>query len=154
MAPETIMGGGYSFQVDFWSISICMYEFMLGCVPFADKSDDPMEIYFAIINNNLEFPSGIIHDKEFKHLMRKMLDKNPSNRLTNFYSIKSQPWFKDFNWDELINLNLKAPYLPHIPYSSNDFDEQYKPLFDNEKENFKTYIEYIEINNKDTPKFS
>ena len=160
MAPETIMGGGYSFQVDFWSISICMYEFMCGSVPFADKSDDPMEIYFAIINNNLEFPTGIINDKEFKHLMRKMLDKNPSNRLTNFYSIKSQPWFKDFNWDELINLNLKAPYLPVIPYSSNDFDGQYKPLFDYEKENLKNYIEHIGINNNNneidanTPKFN
>ena len=159
MAPETIMGGGYSFQVDFWSISICMYEFMCGEVPFGDKAEDPMEIYFAIINNNLEFPGEIIKDKEFKHLMRKLLDKNPAYRLTNFFSIKGQPWFKDFNWDELSNLNLKAPYLPNIPYTHNDFDEQYKPLFDNEKEKFKNYIDYIETNSKEyevnaTPKFS
>ena len=44
MAPETIMGGGYSFPVDFWSISICMYEFMCGGAPFGDKAEDPMEI--------------------------------------------------------------------------------------------------------------
>ena len=149
MAPETIMGGGYSFQVDFWSISICMYEFMCGGVPFGDKAEDPMEIYFAIINNNLEFPIEINNEKEFKHLMRKMLDKNPSCRLTNFYSIKTQPWFKDFNWDELTNLKLKPPYLPIIPYSPLDFDQQYKPLFDDEKEKFKNYLEYIEIHNKE-----
>ena len=149
MAPEIIMGDGYSFPVDFWSISICMYEFMCGGVPFGDKVEDPMEIYFAVINNNLEFPDEIINDKEFKHLMRKMLDKNPSYRLTNFYSIKTQPWFKGFHWDELINLNLKAPYLPQIPYPSLDFDQQYKPLFDTEKEKFQNYIEYMKINNKE-----
>ena len=159
MAPETIMGGGYSFQVDFWSISICMYEFMCGIVPFGDKAEEPMHIYYSIINDNLEFPEEIIKDKEFKHLMRKLLDKNPAYRLTNFYSIKTQNWFKDFNWDELINLNLKAPYIPNIPYSSNDFDEQFKPLFDNEKEKFKNYIEHLEISSKDheinsTPKFN
>ena len=156
MAPEAIMGNGYSFQVDFWSISICMFEFMCGIVPFADKSSDPMEIYFSIINDDLKFPDKIIKDNEFKHIMRKLLDKNPSYRLTNFYSIKGQTWFKDFNWDELTNLNLKAPYFPNLPYSSNDFDEEYKPLFDTEKTKFKSYIEYTEKNEKDkfTPKFN
>ena len=144
MAPEIIMGGGYSFQVDFWSISICMYEFMCGEVPFGEKEEDPMEIYFAIINNHLSFPNKFITiNKEFKHLMKKMLDKNPSNRLSNFHSIKTQPWFKDFNWDELTNLNLKAPYFPKISYSSFDFDEHCKPLFDNEKQKFKSYIHYL-----------
>ena len=150
MAPEIIMGGGYSFQVDFWSISICMFEFMCGEVPFGEKVEDPMEIYFEIINNQLTFPTKYITiDKEFKKLMKKMLDKNPSNRLSNFYSIKNHPWFKDFNWDELTNLNLKAPYLPIIPYSNYDFDEQCKPLFNIEKENFINYVDYIEENFKE-----
>ena len=150
MAPEIIMGGGYSFQVDFWSISICMYEFMCGEVPFGEKEEDPMEIYFAIINNQLSFPNKYISiDKEFKHLMKKMLDKNPSNRLSNFHSIKNHSWFKDFKWDELTNLNLKAPYLPIIPYSNYDFDEQCRPLFDKDKQNFKNYIDFIKELNKD-----
>ena len=149
MAPEIIMGGGYSFQVDFWSISICMYEFMCGEVPFGEKEEDPMEIYFAIINNHLSFSKIITIDKEFKHLMKRMLDKNPSNRLSNFYSIKNHAWFKDFSWDELTNLNLKAPYIPIIPYSSFDFDEQCKPLFDNEKQKFIKYIDHLKENSKD-----
>ena len=114
MRPEIIMGGGYSFQVDFWSIYICMYEFMCGEVPFGEKEEDPMEIYFAIINNHLSFSKIITFDREFKHLMKRMLDKNPSNRLSNFYSIKTHAWFRDLNWDELTNLNLKAPYIPII----------------------------------------
>ena len=88
MAPEIITGGGYSFQVDFWSISICMYEFICGEVPFGEKDEDPMEIYFAIINKSLTFPSKYVSiSKEFKTIMKKMLDKNPSYRLSTFHSI-------------------------------------------------------------------
>ena len=144
MAPEIIMGGGYSFQVDYWSISICMFEFMCGEVPFGEKEEDPMEIYFAIINNNLTFPVKYINiDKGFKHIMKKMLDKNPSYRLSNFNSIKNSQWFKNFKWDELMNLNLKAPYLPRIPHSSLDFDEQCKPIFDFKAHKFQKYVDFI-----------
>ena len=50
MAPEMILGGGYSFEVDYWAIAVCMYEFICGEVPFGDKSEDTMEIYLAIKN--------------------------------------------------------------------------------------------------------
>ena len=86
--------------------------------------------------------------------MKKMLEKNPSNRLSNFFSIKNHPWFKDFNWDELTNLNLKAPYIPIIPYSNYDFDEQCKPLFNIEKENFIKYIDFIQENTKEETSYS
>ena len=149
MAPEVILGREYSFPVDFWSISICMYEFICGEVPFGEREDDPMDIYFSIINNELDFNEKYVKiDKEFKHIMKKMLDKNPSYRLCNFQSIKNQAWFKDFNWDELSNLNLKAPYIPKIPETNFDFDEQCKPKFNVENNKFKEYVEYLEENNK------
>ena len=50
MAPEIILGEGYSFKVDFWSIGICMYEFMCGGVPFGENHEEPMDVYLAIIN--------------------------------------------------------------------------------------------------------
>ena len=50
MAPEMILGKGYSFEVDYWAIGVCMYEFICGELPFADSSDDTMEIYLSIKN--------------------------------------------------------------------------------------------------------
>ena len=50
MAPEIIKGEGYTFSVDFWSIGICMYEFMFGTVPFGDSEEDPMEVYVLVAN--------------------------------------------------------------------------------------------------------
>lgn len=48
MAPEIITGKGYSYNVDLWSIGVCLYEFMCGGVPYAEDADDPYEIYEAI----------------------------------------------------------------------------------------------------------
>ena len=39
MAPEIILGKGYSFSVDIWSLGICMYEFLCGGVPYAEDAD-------------------------------------------------------------------------------------------------------------------
>lgn len=39
MAPEIILGKGYSFNVDLWSIGVCMYEFLCGGVPYAEDAD-------------------------------------------------------------------------------------------------------------------
>jgi len=49
MAPEVILGEGYSFSVDIWSIGIMMFEFVDGNLPFAGADGDMMEIYKDII---------------------------------------------------------------------------------------------------------
>lgn len=50
MAPEIILGKGYSFSVDLWSMGVCMFEFICGGVPYADELEDPYEIYEEIMN--------------------------------------------------------------------------------------------------------
>ena len=50
MAPEVILGEGYSFKVDFWSVAICMYEFICGGVPFGENHEEAMDVYLSIIN--------------------------------------------------------------------------------------------------------
>ncbi len=49
MAPEIISGKGYTFNVDLWSIGICLYEFMCGGVPYAEEKESPYEIYQEIL---------------------------------------------------------------------------------------------------------
>ena len=114
MAPEVILGEGYTFQVDFWSIGIMMYEFMCGGLPFGDNSDDPIDVYKMIIHSNLKFPS-FIRDKDFIDIIKKMLSKLPIVRLGSLIHIKCHPFFKGFNFEELSNLILEPCYKPDVP---------------------------------------
>jgi cGMP-dependent protein kinase len=109
MAPEITKGEGYSFQVDIWSIAICMYEFFCGKLPFGEDYEDPMDIYRAVSQEELTFPN-FVKDEKFINLMNKMLRKNPTNRLWKFKQIKEDPYFKDFDWNKLISLSYPPPY--------------------------------------------
>ena len=139
MAPEIVKGAGYTFQVDIWSIAVCMYEFFCGKLPFGEEYDDPMDVYKAVNKEELKFPP-YVHDKEFIDLITKMLKKSPTSRLWQFEQIKEEPYFKKFDWNKLISLSLTPPY---------------KLTFKNEKENPSIpYLAYLKeqdvkkINNK------
>ena len=110
MAPEITKGEGYSFQVDIWSIAICMYEFFCGKLPFGEEYEDPMDIYRAVSKEELSFPH-FVHDVKFMSLLNEMLKKNPADRLWKFEQIKEDPYFKDFEWNKLISLSYPPPYM-------------------------------------------
>ena len=119
MAPEITKGEGYSFQVDVWSIAICIYEFFCGRLPFGEEYDDPMDIYRAVSKEELSFPN-FVHDDKFMQLMNKMLRKNPTNRLWKFKQIKEEPYFEDFDWNKLISLSYPPPYLIKMKEDKED----------------------------------
>ena len=125
MAPEVILGEGYSFQVDYWSIAVCLFEFVCGEVPFGETSEDPMEIYLSIINNHLLFPQHC-KDKAFKDLMKSMLNKTLSLRLNHLDEIKRHLWFKNFDWDELLSMTMEPPYYPNINETNVSQGIEYK----------------------------
>ena len=45
MAPEIIIGKGYTFPADLWSLGVMMYELVIGKLPYGSSSDDPFQIY-------------------------------------------------------------------------------------------------------------
>jgi cGMP-dependent protein kinase len=100
MAPEIIIGKGYTFTVSLYSLGINMFEFMCGSVPFGEKSEDPLEIYEEILNLELKYPRSL-KDKKARKLMEQLLNKNePEGRLggPTFMSLKNNPWFEGINW--------------------------------------------------------
>ena len=133
MAPEITKGEGYSFQVDVWSIAICMYEFFCGKLPFGEEYEDPMDIYRAVSKEELTFPN-FVRDDKFMQLMEKMLKKNPTNRLWKFKQIKEDPYFSDFDWNKLISLSYTPPYM-------------IKMKEEKESSNVMPYLSYLQTKN-------
>ena len=102
-----------------------MFEFMCGGVPYGENAEDPMDVYLAIINDKMEFPD-FCDDKDFKNLMIQMLTKNPMTRMAKLSQVKSHIWFKDFNWEDLLMLNLNAPYKPIMKQDSFEGNDNIK----------------------------
>lgn len=124
MSPEAITGEKYSFDVDYWSIAVFVYQIAFGELPFGKVNSEPMSVYFDIINKEVTFPCKQDTAKinatcfqNFQYLMRSMLRKNRLLRLARFEDIKRHDWFEEFNWEELEELKTVPEYIPET--SSN-----------------------------------
>jgi len=51
IAPEVILRQGYGKPVDWWSMGIILYEFIIGCVPFFGET--PEELFAHTVNGKL-----------------------------------------------------------------------------------------------------
>lgn len=51
--------------------------------------------------------------------MHCLLTKNIANRLSTFETVKEHSYFKDFSFEELINLSLEPAFIPQTNNSSN-----------------------------------
>ena len=142
MAPEAILGESYSFQVDYWSIGIMIYEFICGCVPFGENEDDCMNVYRSVVKESLTFPSNI-KDKEFIDLVKRMLLKSPLARLSNITQIKEHIYFNSFSFENLLNFAITPPYKPKQSIDMSIAIHSDKPeLYKEHVKQFKKYTPY------------
>ena len=114
MAPEIILGQGYSFPVDYWALGIMLYEFLCGYVPFGDDMEDPYEIYEKIVKKKgkVKFPA-YMSDQKARDLISQLLNKSPDARLGgNFATLKNHDFFYGFEWNNLLNQKIDVPFLP------------------------------------------
>eukprot|EP00357_Protocruzia_adherens_P010829 CAMPEP_0115010342 /NCGR_PEP_ID=MMETSP0216-20121206/23254_1 /TAXON_ID=223996 /ORGANISM="Protocruzia adherens, Strain Boccale" /LENGTH=883 /DNA_ID=CAMNT_0002378529 /DNA_START=177 /DNA_END=2828 /DNA_ORIENTATION=+ len=113
MAPEVIVGKGYGVNVDYWSVGICLYEFLFGRVPFGEEEEDPHRIYEEVLGGKIVY-NNYCNDKSAKILVEQLLSKQPELRCGGDGSeaLKRHKFFAGFNWDKLLNRDLKPPYVP------------------------------------------
>lgn len=116
MAPEIILGHGYTIAVDYWSAGIMLYEFLYAVVPFGEDENDPYMIYETVQKSKLIFPAESENKDKIWDLLNQLLNKNPAARLGgSFENIKSHPWFIGINWEKILTRELPTPYVPTLP---------------------------------------
>ncbi|XP_058053798.1 microtubule-associated serine/threonine-protein kinase 2 [Anopheles bellator] len=114
IAPEVILRQGYGKPVDWWSMGIILYEFLIGCVPFFGET--PEELFAHTVNDDIEWPDGDDWplQEEAKDLIAVLLQQNPRDRLGTggAHEVKDHCYFYGLDWNNL--LRQKAEFVPQL----------------------------------------
>ncbi|XP_042755932.1 CBL-interacting protein kinase 5 [Lactuca sativa] len=90
VAPEVINKKGYDGQkADIWSCGVILYVLLAAYLPFHDNN--LMEMYKKISKGEFKCPQWFA--PEVKKLLSKILDPNPSTRIT-LAKLMENPWFR------------------------------------------------------------
>ncbi|KAJ1531101.1 hypothetical protein ONE63_005926 [Megalurothrips usitatus] len=131
IAPEVILRQGYGKPVDWWSMGIILYEFLIGCVPFFGET--PEELFAHTVNDDIEWPDAKDWpvQLESKDLITQLLQHNPLIRLGTggAQEVKDHPYFCGLDWTSL--LRQKAEFVPQL---DNEEDTSY---FDTRMDRYK-----------------
>ena len=99
LSPEILLGQGYSFSCDYWSIGVVAYEMIYKCYPFGGHSKDVMEIYHDIMySSGFTYPVNKSEYKNINILINGLLCKKVEKRICNINKIKKMKVF----WKNLI----------------------------------------------------
>ena len=149
MAPEVLLAQNHSFPVDFFAIGIMGYEFMYGQRPYLGKNRK--EIKLQVLRKQAKiYPDDIPEGwgPESVDFINSCLKRKDSRRLGftgGVNDLKNHIWFKDFDWDALLNKTLKAPFIP--PKGGN-YDKKYCEAVENHtEETLERYQNYREKKN-------
>ena len=137
ISPEVLAGKGYGFSCDYWSIGIIAHEIYFGFYPFGRNAKDPIDVYREVMRKELIIKNG---DFNVIQLIQCLLKKKVTQRICSLEKAKKLNLFKDFNWEDLIELNITPPYIPkivnlkdfkeyniqYIMYVKNELEEKYK----------------------------
>ncbi|CAK66805.1 unnamed protein product (macronuclear) [Paramecium tetraurelia] len=109
LAPEMLKRVGHGRAVDWYHLGILLYEMISGKPPYFSPNRD--EMLNNIECNKITFPDNI--SKECKSIIQSLLEKNPMIRLgassRDADEIKDHPFFRQINWDDLLQKKYKPP---------------------------------------------
>ncbi len=127
--PEVIKNKSYSFDFDWWSYGVIIYELLHGKVPFKDVYENDNTLNKIIYDINIS--------NEAKDLISKLLRKSVDNRIKP-YDIPEHPFFKSLKFDDVEKLKVNPTFVPRVRNNSEVIYVDYSLL----KDNFCKYADY------------
>lgn len=120
IAPEILLNRPHSFAVDYWSLGVMIYEFLIGTPPFHGSTET--ETNMNILSGYYEYEEDVELSDEAKDLISKLLILNPEHRLgaKNIEEIINHQWFKGINIE-----TATPPFIPELTSTTDtDYFEQ------------------------------
>ncbi|WFD42175.1 non-specific serine/threonine protein kinase [Malassezia psittaci] len=128
LAPELLLGQGYTKSVDWWTLGVLLYEMLAGLPPF--YSEDVNEMYRKILHDPLTFPPDFQPDA--RDLLARLLHREAPKRLGygahGATDIKNHPFFtKHIDWVQLLAKKVQPPYKPGVrsALDTSNFDPEF-----------------------------
>jgi serum/glucocorticoid-regulated kinase 2 len=114
LAPELLLGNGYTKTVDWWTLGVLLYEMLTGLPPFYDENTN--EMYRKILQEPLTFPSSDIVPPAARDLLTRLLDRDPVRRLgaNGAAEIKSHHFFANIDWRKLLQRKYEPSFRPNV----------------------------------------
>ncbi|XP_066444327.1 protein kinase C theta type-like [Eleutherodactylus coqui] len=110
MAPEVLLEEEYDAAVDWWSLGIVVSWMAAGQSPFY-HGPIRRKLIKSVTRKQPKFPSWL--DADVKHLLERLLRKNPEKRLGVYKNIRGHPFFNTIDWEELEWKKARPPFKPY-----------------------------------------
>ncbi|XP_022935209.1 serine/threonine-protein kinase ATG1c-like [Cucurbita moschata] len=119
MAPEIMQLQKYDAKADLWSVGAILFQLVTGRTPFTGNNQIQL-LQNIVKSTELHFPSDI-NDLSFecKDLCRKLLRRNPVERLT-FEEFFKHPFVCANQPDESLRSKRSSRLLDEFPFSESD----------------------------------
>ncbi|XP_065657460.1 microtubule-associated serine/threonine-protein kinase 3 isoform X22 [Hydra vulgaris] len=141
IAPEVILRKGYGKPVDYWSLGVILYEFLVGITPFYGETVE--DVFDSVLVGEIEWPEGEeALPIEAVELIKALLVNNPMDRLGTggAFEVKEHKFFINMNWNHL--LRVKAEFVPVLG------DEEDTSYFDTREDRYNHFISDEEENDE------
>lgn len=114
LAPELLLGQGYTKTVDWWTLGVLLYEMLTGLPPYYDENTN--EMYRKILSEPLHFPGPEIVPPAAKDLLTQLLDRRPERRLgaNGASEIKAHQFFHSIDWRKLLQRKYEPTFKPNV----------------------------------------
>eukprot|EP00585_Thalassiosira_rotula_P004526 CAMPEP_0196160778 /NCGR_PEP_ID=MMETSP0910-20130528/46998_1 /TAXON_ID=49265 /ORGANISM="Thalassiosira rotula, Strain GSO102" /LENGTH=1086 /DNA_ID=CAMNT_0041425717 /DNA_START=1 /DNA_END=3261 /DNA_ORIENTATION=+ len=113
LAPEVFRGKGHDWGVDYWALGVLIYELCYGLPPFYDENR--IKTAKKVIKRQFWIPPHFTH--QLVDIVSRLLT-DQSKRLgrtrNGVSGIKKHAWFAGFDWQALLDHEMKAPWVPDL----------------------------------------
>jgi len=126
LAPELLLGQGYTKCVDWWTLGVLLYEMLTGLPPYYDENTN--EMYRKILQDPLRFGDEV--GSSARSVLTGLLTRDASTRLGSGVNgaadIKRHPFFaKHIDFDKLWQKKIQPPFKPSVASAidTSNFDQ-------------------------------